>query len=87
MRPLQASWAFGFLIVAASYNVSIEPSVAGADLYQSPAATALARTRRSSQKPVNAAGAATKAFLDRLARVRHLPQQRPENGAAFDGNQ
>jgi hypothetical protein len=67
MRPLQASWAFGFLIVAASYNVSIEPSVAGADLYHSPAATALARTRRASQKPVNAAGAATKAFLDRLA--------------------
>ncbi len=67
MRPLQASWAFGFLIVVASYNVSIEPRVAGARSTPWPAATAWARTRRPSQKPVNAAGAATKAFLDRLA--------------------
>jgi hypothetical protein len=67
MKPLQASCALGFLIVAASYSVGIEPRVAGADQYQSPAATVSAHPRRPSQKPVNAAGAATKAFLDRLA--------------------
>lgn len=59
MKPLQAFCAIGLLIVAASYPMGAEP--ANADGIG-------AQTGKTPQQPqVNPAGAATKAFLDRIA--------------------
>ena len=63
MKPLQAVCALGLLIVAASYTIGTNPVTAY--IAQSPAGTAPARVAPAQR--VNPGGAATKAFLDRIA--------------------
>ena len=64
MKPLQACCAIGLLIVAASYRMSVDPLLAASGFV---VATTAAVAQKAPAKAVNPAGAATKAFLDRIA--------------------
>jgi hypothetical protein len=65
MKPFPALCAIGLLIVAASYRSALEPLAA---YTQPPArAAAAAAIQQPPGKAVNPTGAATKAFLDRIA--------------------
>ena len=64
MKPLQACCAIGLLIVAASYRMAVHPVLAASGFV---VATTAAVVQKAPAKAVNPAGAATKAFLDRIA--------------------